>query len=383
MMNLPQPTIEATAHSAIVTDMVRQYIKKAGGMLPFDVYMNLVLYEPGLGYYVTGTQKFNELGDFTTAPELGSLFGRCLARQVAEVLRRLGRGSILEVGPGTGALASVLLEELEVLDVMPEEYVLLELSPELKDRQQRYLSNHSRNYFDKCKWIETLPSDWTGIVLANEVIDAFPVSLFRSKSERAMVGHVYEREDALALCWDDKEHSELGDSIAKAHNLPEGYISEYSARARAWAMTISSILSSGLILIIDYGYPAREYYHPDRTNGTLMCHYKHRFHTDPFWYPGIQDITTHVDFSAISAVCLESGCELAGFSTQEAFLLSLGITDFVENLRDPYQLAVASHEIQQLTLPAAMGHTFKVLGLTKQLEGPLSGFSLRDRSDIL
>jgi len=311
------------------------------------------------------------------------LFGRCLARQVAEVLRQLGGGSILEVGPGTGTLASALLEELEVLDVMPEEYALLELSPELKERQQRYLSNCPSHHFSKCKWIETLPSDWTGIVLANEVVDAFPISLFRSKSQRAMVGHVYEKEGALALCWDDKERSELGDSIIKVHNLSEGYISEYSARARAWAMTISSMLSSGLVLIIDYGYSAREYYHPGRTNGTLMCHYKHRSHTDPFWYPGIQDITTHVDFSAIAAVCLESGCELAGFSTQEAFLLSLGITDFVENLSDPYQLATVSREIQQLTLPSAMGHRFKVLGLTKQLEDPLSGFSLSDRSDIL
>ena len=154
-MNLIEPTIEATAHSAMVTEMVRQYIKKAGGMLPFDVYMDLVLYEPRLGYYVTGTQKFNEFGDFTTAPELGSLFGRCLARQVAEVLRQLGGGSILEVGPGTGTLASALLEELEVLDVMPEEYALLELSPELKERQQRYLSNCPSHYFSKCKWIET------------------------------------------------------------------------------------------------------------------------------------------------------------------------------------------------------------------------------------
>ncbi|MBO68454.1 MAG: SAM-dependent methyltransferase [Acidiferrobacteraceae bacterium] len=382
-MNLPQPTVEAIAHSAKVTDMVRQYIKQADGMLPFETYMNLVLYEPELGYYVTGTQKFNEFGDFTTAPELGSIFGRCLARQAAEVLRKLGGGSILEVGPGTGALASAMLEELETLDVMPEQYAFLEISPELKDRQQQYLSNRSGHHFSRYKWLETLPTDWTGLVLANEVVDAFPVSLFRAKPQHATVAYVYDKGGVLGLCWSDKARSARGDSIVEIHDLPEGYISEYSDRAQAWAATISSMLSSGLMLIIDYGYSAREYYHPDRINGTLMCHYQHRAHTNPLWYPGIQDITTHVDFSAFAAAGLEAGCELAGFSTQEAFLLSLGITDFAEHLKEPYQLATTSHEIRQLILPSAMGQTFKVLGLAKRLEGPLRGFSLRDRSDTL
>ena len=382
-LELPIPVADAQAHSARVTASVRKHIEKAGGALPFDRYMDLVLYAPGLGYYAAGARKFGPAGDFVTAPELGPLFGRCLARQLAEVLQRLGTGGVLEVGPGTGALAAVLLEELAVLDALPDQYALLEPSPDLKTRQQTLLAGRLGDNVVRCNWVDDLPRDWTGVVLANEVVDALPVTRFRVHSGRPLHARVRYGEAGFEWSWEDPEDGGAETSIIERHELPEGYTSERSPRAGAWVAEVAKRLRRGLLLIIDYGYVAPEYYHSDRVAGTLRCHYRHRVHSDPFWYPGLQDITAHVDFSALAEAGCAAGFELAGFSSQEAFLLSLGLTDLAAVTDDLRSRIDVSREIQQLAMASGMGERFKVLALVKDMEGPLLGFQLRDRSGQL
>jgi SAM-dependent MidA family methyltransferase len=366
-----------------VTASIREHIEKAGGSLPFDRYMDVVLYAPGLGYYVAGARKFGSAGDFVTAPELGSLFGRCLARQLAEVLQRLGTGGVLEVGPGTGALTAVLLEELAALDALPEQYALFEPSPDLKKRQQALLAGRLGDNMTRCNWVDDLPHDWTGVVLANEVVDAFPVTRFRVCSGRPLHARVCQREAGFEWSWEDPEDGGAENSIINRYQLPEGYTSERSPRAAAWVAEVATRLRRGLLLIIDYGYVASEYYHSDHAAGTLRCHYRHRVHSDPFWYPGLQDITAHVDFSALAEAGCAAGFELAGFSSQEAFLLSLGLIDIAMVADDLRSRIDVSREIQQLAMTSSMGERFKVLALVKDMEGPLLGFQLRDRSGQL
>jgi SAM-dependent MidA family methyltransferase len=382
-LELPIPDANARAHSARVTASLRDHIEKAGGALPFDRYMDFVLYAPGLGYYAAGAHKFGLSGDFVTAPELGSLFGRCLARQLAEVLQRLGTGSVLEVGPGTGALAAVLLEELAKLDSLPDQYALLETSPDLKERQQDRLTSQLGNLAARCNWLDDFPSGWTGVVLANEVVDALPVTRFRVHSGRPVHAWVRDGKSGFEWSWEIPEDESPEVAIINRHQLPEGYISEHSPRAGAWAASIAPRLRRGLLLVIDYGYAASEYYHPARSAGTLMCHYRHRAHVNPFWYPGLQDITAHVDFSALAAAGCTAGFELAGYSSQEAFLLSLGLTELAEVSDDVQSRAEVSCEIQQLAMPSGMGERFKALALVKGMKGPLLGFQLRDRSHQL
>jgi SAM-dependent MidA family methyltransferase len=382
-LELPIPVSDAQAHSALVTERVREHIEEAGGALPFDRYMDLVLYAPGLGYYAAGARKFGPAGDFVTAPELGPLFGRCLARQVAEVLQRLGTGGVLEVGPGTGALAADLLEELAALDALPDQYALLEPSPDLKIRQQTLLAGRLGDNVTRCNWVDDLPLDWTGVVLANEVVDALPVTRFRVDSGQPLHAQVRFGKAGFEWSWEDPEDGDAETSIIDRHQLPQGYTSERSPRAGAWVAAIGERLRRGLLLIIDYGYVAAEYYHSHHAAGTLRCHYRHRVHSDPFWYPGLQDITAHVDFSALAESGFAAGFELAGFASQEAFLLSLGLTDIATVTDDLRSRIEVSREIQQLAAVSGMGERFKVLALVKDMEDPLLGFQLRDRSHQL
>jgi SAM-dependent MidA family methyltransferase len=382
-LELPIPIAAAQVHSARVIERVCEHIEEAGGALPFDRYMDLVLYAPGLGYYAAGARKFGSAGDFVTAPELGSLFGRCLARQLAEVLQHLGTGRVLEVGPGTGALAADLLEELAALDALPDQYALLEPSPDLKTRQQNLLADRLGGEVTRCNWVEDLPRDWTGVVLANEVVDALPVTRFRVDSGRPLHARVRYGKAGFEWSWEDPEDGDAETSIIDRHQLPEGYTSERSPRAGAWVAAVGERLRRGLLLIIDYGYTAAEYYHSGQAAGTLRCHYRHHVHSDPFWYPGLQDITAHVDFSALAEAGCAAGFELAGFASQEAFLLSLGLTDVATVTDDLRSRVEVSREIQQLAMASGMGERFKVLALVKDMEGPLLGFQLRDRSGQL
>ena len=377
----PEPDSEALAHSARVVERVQTEIEGRGGVLPFDRYMDLVLYEPGLGYYASGTRKFGRQGDFVTAPELGSLYGRCVARQVAQILAQLDGGSLLEFGAGSGALAATVLTELAERDSLPAEYLIVEVSPALRAQQQQTLAGQIEQNLVKVRWLDSLPeSGFRGVILANEVLDAMPIIRFRVGAEGHMTAGVVRRNGHLDWSW-QRDPSQDGriDRLVQQYGLVADYTSEVNPRAAAWMQTVGRVLDAGLILVMDYGYPGAEYYHYERSDGTLMCHYQHRAHMDPFLYPGLQDLTAHVDFSAVAAAGQLAGLDIAGFTSQEAFLLSTGVLDLVAHESSGPVDPKLSAELKQLTLSSEMGESFKALAMVKHIDSPLLGFSLRDR----
>ena len=377
----PEPDSEALAHSARVVERVQTEIEGRGGVLPFDRYMDLVLYEPGLGYYASGTRKFGRQGDFVTAPELGSLYGRCVARQVAQILAQLDGGSLLEFGAGSGVLAATVLTELAERDSLPAEYLIVEVSPALRAQQQQTLAGQIEQNPVKVRWLDSLPeSGFRGVILANEVLDAMPIIRFRVGAEGHMTAGVVRRNGHLDWSW-QRDPSQDGriDRLVQQYGLVADYTSEVNPRAAAWMQTVGRVLDAGLILVMDYGYPGAEYYHYERSDGTLMCHYQHRAHMDPFLYPGLQDLTAHVDFSAVAAAGQLAGLDIAGFTSQEAFLLSTGVLDLVAHESSGPVDPKLSAELKQLTLSSEMGESFKALAMVKHIDSPLLGFSLRDR----
>ena len=377
----PEPDSEALAHSARVVERVHAEIEGRGGVLPFERYMDLVMYEPGLGYYVSGTRKFGRQGDFVTAPELGSLYGRCVARQVAQILAQLDGGSLLEFGAGSGVLAATVLTELAERDSLPAEYLIVEVSPALRAQQQQTLAGQIEQNLVKVRWLDSLPeSGFRGVILANEVLDAMPIIRFRVGAEGHMTAGVVRRNGHLDWSW-QRDPSQDGriDRLVQQYGLVADYTSEVNPRAAAWMQTVGRVLDAGLILVMDYGYPGAEYYHYERSDGTLMCHYQHRAHMDPFLYPGLQDLTAHVDFSAVAAAGQLAGLDIAGFTSQEAFLLSTGVLDLVAHASSGPVDPKLSAELKQLTLSSEMGESFKALAMVKHIDSPLLGFSLRDR----
>lgn len=377
----PEPDSEALAHSARVVERVQTEIEGRGGVLPFDRYMDLVLYEPGLGYYASGTRKFGRQGDFVTAPELGSLYSRCVARQVAQILAQLDGGSLLEFGAGSGVLAATVLTELAERDSLPAEYLIVEVSPALRAQQQQTLAGQIEQNLVKVRWLDSLPeSGFRGVILANEVLDAMPIIRFRVGAEGHMTAGVVRRNGHLDWSW-QRDPSQDGriDRLVQQYGLVADYTSEVNPRAAAWMQTVGRVLDAGLILVMDYGYPGAEYYHYERSDGTLMCHYQHRAHMDPFLYPGLQDLTAHVDFSAVAAAGQLAGLDIAGFTSQEAFLLSTGVLDLVAHESSGPVDPKLSAELKQLTLSSEMGESFKALAMVKHIDSPLLGFSLRDR----
>jgi SAM-dependent MidA family methyltransferase len=335
------------------------------GWISFARYMQLVLHEPGLGYYAGDQAKFGRAGDFVTAPELGKLFGRTLARQ----LKQIG-GSVLEVGAGSGALAETLLDESTC------EYFILETSAGLRERQRARLGK-------RVQFIDTLPERWAGTVIANEVVDAMPVHAVAWTERGVMERGVSFRHGKLA--WAEKPAS--GDLLeeARAIKVPTPYQSEIGLAARAWMRTLGERLAEGVIFVIDYGFPRHEYYHAQRAMGTLMCHHRHRAHGDPFLHPGEQDVTAHVDFSALAGAARDAGLEVLGYATQAQFLVNCGITDVLgeANIENALHYAPLAAEANKLLSPAEMGELFKVLAVGRGVERPLLGFARGDRSNAL
>jgi SAM-dependent MidA family methyltransferase len=378
---------DALAVSERLQGLVRAEIQAAGGCLPFDRFMELVLYAPGLGYYVAGATKLGAAGDFVTAPEVSPLFGACLAVQAAEVLERLGGGDILELGPGTGSMAVQVLGGLNRLGALPGRYRLLEPSPDLRERQQDVLTRGLPGLVGRCEWLDRLPVGFRGVVLANEVLDAMPVHRFRV-GEAGTVEECFVCECAGGLedVWGSIRSPGLGETVAslQAAGLADspGYSSEVNLRLGPWLAALGETMTAGLALLIDYGYPRSAYYQPDRSMGTLMCHVRHRAHPDPYLHIGLQDVTAHVDFSAAARAGLDAGFALAGFSTQGHFLIGCGIERLMSGADGTPGLDLILGA-KQLLLPAAMGERFKVLGLARGVAGPWCGFSVRDLSDRL
>jgi SAM-dependent MidA family methyltransferase len=340
-------------------------IAAGGGWIPFARYMQLALHEPGLGYYAAGARKLGAAGDFVTAPELGALFGRTLARQLSEI-----GGPVLELGAGSGALAETLLAALGC------EYSILETSAELRSRQRARLGGRVR-------FLEALPEKLSGAVIANEVLDAMPVHAVAWRAAGIMERGVAAADGALH--W--RERPATGELLRAAREIdvPVPYESEIGLAARAWMRTLCERLEQGVLLVIDYGFPRHEYYHPQRSAGTLMCHHRHRAHADPFLRPGEEDITAHVDFSAAVQAAREAGAEVLGYATQAQFLVNCGITEVLAeaNLENALHYAPIAAQAQKLLSSAEMGELFKVLAVGRGVKAPLAGFSSGERSHTL
>ena len=368
------------ALSARLEARIRDAIAAAGGRIGFDAFMQMALYEPGLGYYVNGLRKFGPGGDFTTAPERSPLFARTLARQVAQVLRAMPGGEVLEFGPGSGALAADLLAELDALGCAPARYRLLELSADLQQRQRAALAARVPHLVERVAWLTQLPDAFSGVAIANEVLDAMPVRRFCVLDGGLAEQYVAVSGDGLALVQEPPQDGRLAARVADL-DLPVGYMSELNLAAEAWVRSVCERLDTGLLLLIDYGYARAEYYHPQRVTGTLRCHYRQQAHDDALRWPGLQDITAHVDFTAIAEAAHAAGATVAGFTTQAQFLINCGLPGLLEAIdpASPDYLDLAL-QARQLLLPQAMGEAFKVLGLTRGLGNlaPL-GFAQGDR----
>ena len=342
--------------------------------------MELCLYSPGLGYYSAGAQKFGAAGDFVTAPEISTLFGRCLARTCSGVLEQLGNGEILEFGAGTGSLAATLLPELGRLGKLPERYLILERSGELRARQRETLRDLAPELFNRIDWLDCLPEQRIcGVMLANEVLDAMPVERFRWNGDRVECCQVECRDKGFGWCLREARDVELVAAVrrlAAESGLVPGYVSEINLQIAPWLQSIAAQLERGLLLLIDYGYPRREYYHPQHHEGTLMCHYRHRAHDDPFVWPGLQDITAHVDFTAVAEAGAAAGLDVLGYTTQSWFLLDCGLEELL-GAEGPIDSTAHLRRVQEaktLILPGEMGERFKCIGMGRGLAEPVAGF---------
>jgi len=382
---LPAPDADARAHGERVAAHIGAAIAAAGGTLPFDRYMELALYAPGLGYYSAGSTKLGAAGDFVTAPELSPLFARCVARQVEEILTAIRGGSVLEIGAGDGALAVELLSALGRRDALPERYLIIERSAELRARQADLLAERLPALRDRIGWLDEMPAaGFAGVVLANEVLDAIPARRFRINGRTIEEGRVEKNHGRFAwryLAPTDPAWVRDVRAVIDPLDAPpaSGYVSEIAPLRDAWVAGFGERLARGALLLIDYGYPRREYYHPQRTDGTLMCHYRHRAHGDPLILAGLQDISVHVDFTAVALAAETVGLKVAGFTTQAEFLIACGVLDLASEWppSDPAFLALAQ-QLKTLLLPGQMGELIKVMALTRDLDVPLIGFGGRD-----
>ncbi len=352
----------------ILKSHIIEKIRQSGGKMPFSEYMQMALYDPKLGYYTGYSHQLGRQGDFITAPELSPLFGQCIAKSIQAVLLSLKNPVILEFGAGTGKLAKVILEQCKCI----ENYWIIEISPALKKQQQKTLEK----YLSQITWLDKLPEEkFEGVILANEVMDAFPVTKFCLKNNIIYEYYVAEKNGCLEWHLDIPSSVEI---ISFVNNLAlaSPYSSEINFAIKPWIKSLSHSLKSGVILLFDYGFPRHEFYHPDRHEGTLMCHYQHQSNTDPFYLPGLQDITAHVDFTFVAESALEANLEVRGYTSQAAFLLESGILDFACHHED-------NNAIKMLTLPGQMGELFKVMALSKNNDLPILGFELHDRRSRL
>ena len=397
---LPVSSEAALQHSHAVKELIHAELAAAGGWISFAQYMRLALYAPGMGYYSGGAAKFGQEGDFVTAPEISSLFGRALARQAAQVLELTDDGGdILEFGAGSGKLALDLLLELERLGNLPGRYFILEVSAELRQRQRQLLEKYAPHLLLLVVWLERLPARFNGLILANEVLDAMPVHLVAWRDadlfERGVTssvsngdefgwnecplreGELFEAARALTP-WIESGSGDISGGVSE-------YVSEINLAAWGFMASLAKILQQGAIVLIDYGFGRGEYYHPQRNCGTLMCHYRHHAHDNPFYLPGLQDITSHVDFSAVAEAATNAGLELLGYTTQAYFLINCGITESLaqtpaENVKEYLPLA---NQLQKLVSPAEMGELFKAIAFGKNISQPLIGFTSGDKSRLL
>ncbi len=385
MSTLPTPSTEALTQSAELAQIIHAEINAAGGWIDFAQFMHMALYTPYLGYYSGGNKKFGKGGDFVTSPEITPLFAQTLATQVSQVLLQIDNAEILEVGAGTGRLAGDLLLALNKTQQLPKHYYILEVSNHLRHIQQENLQEQlPLELMKKIEWLDKLPESFAGVVLGNEVLDAIPVHLVANTAQGLCERGIVSQGDEFF--WQDKPLDDDGlISLVKDYPLPSDYLTEFCPAANGLIVSLANMLQQGAIVMIDYGFAAREYYHPQRNQGTLMCHYQHYAHSDPLIHLGLQDITAHVNFTAIAQTALDNGLQVAGFTTQAQFLINCGITELLNQVpaEDMVQYLPLVSAAQKLISPAEMGDLFKVMALTKKLPSPLVGFMQGDKRHTL
>lgn len=379
-------------HSKRVLEFIRSEINHSGGQITFKRFMELVLYEPELGYYCNKiSEKIGIGGDFITAPNLSSIFSICIAKQCKEIIEVIGTKNVVitELGAGTGIMAADILNYLESSNSLPEKYNIIEISKELQIQQKFILKNKLNNkIYERVCWLHNLPENGTqGIIIGNEFFDALPVERFCITENGPRRLEVVWK---TGLCIIEGEESEsVNQEISKIEShlgfqLPIGYISEYTPQLTEWIRKISSLLQKGVVLIIDYGYSKREYYHPDRIYGTLICHYKHYVHSNPLILTGLQDITASVDFTAIADAASVFGLKVSGYTRQNYFLFSCGILEELSYTEvGTLNYLKKSNQIKLLTLPGEMGERFKVIILDKNFDNKFLGLSMNNEINML
>lgn len=379
--SLPEPSEDALIHSEKLVEVIRSEMDNNKGAISFRRYMEMALYEPALGYYVSGTHKIGSSGDFITAPEVSPLFSQCLAKQCAEILQKVG-GCLLELGAGTGIMASELLSTLEELNQLPDAYYILDVSPDLIQRQKQTLEENVPHLVKRVKWLSELPQDFSGVIVANEVLDAMPIDVFTQQGDTVYEHHVVWEDGQL--CEQLQPASVALSKTVKHLNISADktpYTSEINPNIQAWLTALDNILLNGVILLADYGYPRNEYYLPERNKGTLICHYQHLVNESPLHYPGLQDITASVDFTAVAEASDTTDLTVSGFTSQAAFLANAGLEHFfmraLEQTPDA-QYKLAQH-VRTLSLPSEMGERFKFMALSKDFSHELCGFSQLDQ----
>lgn len=380
---LPEPPDDLKRLSRALVERIYLAIDETG-TLPFSQYMEMALYEPGLGYYSAGLHKLGASGDFVTAPEIGRIFSACVAQQAKEVGEEIGEYDVLEVGAGTGAFAAGFLGRLTVGNG-PRRYRILERSADLRQVQRDRLASEVPQWLDRIEWLDRPPSEsWQGLLIANEVIDALSAECFAMQDGKVLQCGVSKSKDGFE--WNVSEPSgELESAVrhieaTTGRTFEDGYRSEVRLHLAEWLDSLTRSMSRGLALFVDYGYERTDYYRPDRNAGTLMCHYRHRAHDDPFFWPGLQDITAWVDFTAMAEAADRCGLDVAGYASQAFFLVGCGMESVLQELMadsEDQGIALAA-EARQLTLPGMMGEKFKVMGLARGLQLEPRGFSLED-----
>jgi SAM-dependent MidA family methyltransferase len=382
-VNLPTPDPKAKSFSDQLLAKISHEIS-THGPITFARFMQMALYSPGLGYYSGGAQKFGSQGDFITAPEISPLFSQCIARQCQQVLADFAEGDILELGAGNGLMALTILKTLEKNQQLLQHYFILEVSAELQQRQQELFAKEIPHLLTKIQWLTALPTKpITGVILANEVMDAMPLHKFKM-DHGVKEFFVDVKDNALVWHLDQPSSIELTQRVqALEQPLAEGYTSEINLMLPAWITSLSSCLQQGLILLIDYGFPRHEYYHPDRHMGTLMCHYQHHAHDNPLLWPGLQDITAHVDFTTVAEAADAAQLSVQGYTTQAAFLLNGGLLMQAAIADDAFEQYRLAQVIKRLTSPNEMGELFKAMALTRHYSEPLLGFSQHNQLERL
>ncbi len=381
----PTPDVYAQQHSDRLLSRIQQEIDAAGGHIPFEHYMQLCLYTPELGYYSSTKDKIGQQGDFTTAPEISPLFSRAFSRHLKDALTQLSQPTILEFGAGNGSMAAEILRQLDKDDCLPQHYYIIEASAYLQQKQRDTLEKSIPEWLDRISWLDSLPAHYEGVIIANEVCDAMPVSRLHYHQQHWSSRSVSYDENGLTWCDTPITDPPLLNRTEKISALlPEDtdYFTEVNLHAEAWLASLADMLTAGAIFIVDYGYVQTEYYHPERQTGTLMCYYQHQGHDDPFVLPGLQDITSHVDFTALAETAHQNGLDVAGFHSQADFLIAGDITDFLAEETqavDTFSSMQYTAAVKQLILPTAMGENFKILSLSKALPNVLPRLQRADR----